>query len=401
MDLMRGQRQRLADTLLQQALTVTISFESAATFQTFCLLLDAQESLFRDQLIASGASACSGGRVSEKDTFVIDLSRLPADVHRIVFAIGAAEGARAEGVEVSHLQKLCIHVQSKSEELYRFQPTPAELGRESAICLIELYRKDGWRITASGTGFIGGIPSLLSRYRGNPALLRPAAAPPNLPRVNPLPTANGSVETTLLPRHWATRAEPSVPSSLIPSMGLVVVHGPEGISTGTGFMIGPGGYFLTCHHVIENAHSIAIGLEGSDTLRPATVVRDDPEGDIALLHINDRNGVFDWLLLASADHQPALGDNLGLLGYPLGGSLGISLTYSQGIINSLRKVGQIPVLQVDTGAAPGSSGGPVFRRSDGRVVGLLTSGLSKNSGMLVNFAVDIRRVWQLGWVRSL
>ena len=55
--------------------------------------------------------------------------------------------------------------------------------------------------------------------------------------------------------------------------------------------------------------------------------------------------------------------------------------------------------QVDTGAAPGSSGGPVFRRADGRVVGVLTSGLSTQmGGMLVNFAVDIRRLWQLGWV---
>ena len=127
--------------------------------------------------------------------------------------------------------------------------------------------------------------------------------------------------------------------------------------------------------------------------------RVDEQGDLALLHLDDRNGVTDWLVLAGAEFTPALGDDLGLLGYPLGGDLGISLTYSQGVINSLRKLDDISVLQVDAGAAPGSSGGPVFRRSDGRVVGVLTSGLTRNpGGMLVNFAVDIRRLWQLGWV---
>jgi S1-C subfamily serine protease len=181
-------------------------------------------------------------------------------------------------------------------------------------------------------------------------------------------------------------------------VGLVVVDTPTGTATGTGFMVGPGGCFVTCAHVVDDARRVMFALEGSQQLRPATLLKIDSPSDLALLHVEDRNGAPDWLMLAPQSFTPELGESLGLLGYPLGGNLGINLTYSQGVINSVRRVNEIPVLQVDTGAAPGSSGGPVFRRSDGRVVGVLSSGLAQTNGMLVNFAVDIRRLWQLGWI---
>lgn len=67
-------------------------------------------------------------------------------------------------------------------------------------------------------------------------------------------------------------------------------------------------------------------------------------------------------------------------------------------MNSCRQKDGIPILQIDAGAAPGSSGGPVFQRSDGRVIGVLTSGLLNGPpGMLVNFALDLAYAWDLGW----
>jgi S1-C subfamily serine protease len=116
-----------------------------------------------------------------------------------------------------------------------------------------------------------------------------------------------------------------------------------------------------------------------------------------VLRISDGHGAEHWLQLADVDDEPKLGQDLGLLGYPLG-EVGLEVTYSQGVVNSLRSTSTHKILQIDAGAAPGSSGGPVFRREDGRVIGILGSGLQGRAGMLANFAMDIRQIWALGWV---
>lgn len=81
--------------------------------------------------------------------------------------------------------------------------------------------------------------------------------------------------------------------------------------------------------------------------------------------------------------------------YPLSFELGTSVTYTQGIVNSCRmRDKNIPILQIDAGAAPGSSGVPVFRRKDGRVVGILQGGI-EHYGMFVNLAWDVRAIYKL------
>ena len=144
---------------------------------------------------------------------------------------------------------------------------------------------------------------------------------------------------------------------------------------------------------------MAIALGGSTELRPVEPVAGDAENDLALLRISDGNGVPNWLLL-DRDAEPTLGQNVGLFGFPLGLHLGLDVTYSQGIVNSIRKRENRPILQLDAGAAPGSSGGPVFDRSSGRVIAMLTSGIHGAGGMHVNFAIDLRALWPLGWFRS-
>lgn len=402
--LTRGQRMSLPGKMSGAPIKVAVVLEGLADDELICLalLLDAKEAILNgDQTVNAegGASRCEGVAGGGKGRFTLDLSRVPTEVSRVVIAVGMSEAGRSRGLDAASIRSATVTSTGAGEESIEYRVVPGDMGRETAICLLEFYRKDGWRITATGAGFLGGLPSLISRYRGDPASV-PGAMRVNSPSRarDPLPPVAEGVGP-ILPRSWANKVDPRVPTCLVPSVGLVVVERPEGTATGTGFMVGPGGYFVTCAHVVRDHVSVAIGLDGASTLRPSSVVRIDEEGDLALLHVDDRNGVTDWLLLAAADSKPSLGDDLGLLGYPLGGDLGISLTYSQGVINSVRKVDDISVLQVDTGAAPGSSGGPVFRRSDGRVVGVLTSGLTRQQGgMLVNFAVDIRRLWQLGWV---
>lgn len=162
----------------------------------------------------------------------------------------------------------------------------------------------------------------------------------------------------------------------------------------------PGGHFITCNHVVEDAEQLSICIDGTRLLRRAEVVARDAASDLALCWMSDRNGSADWLLIAGRYPTPGSATSSGSSGFRLVWDLGLSVTYSQGIVNSLRSRGDVPALQIDVGAAPGSSGGPVLSRwSDGRVLGVLTSGLAGvDRGMHINFAVDLRVIWRLGWL---
>jgi S1-C subfamily serine protease len=279
----------------------------------------------------------------------------------------------------------------------RFTFTQADIGADTAVMLGELYRKAGaWRVRSVGDGFTGGLPTMLSRFR-----ITPGAVASNSPRGSVVLAS--APQGLWLPKTWPGGVQPSIPKDLARAVGLTITTTEDGtVHTGTGFMVSPGGHFVTCHHVVHDAAELSVAFGGSTSLRRATVVALDRDSDLALCCVEDRNGSPDWLLPVGPDVSAGLGDELGLLGYPLGVDLGMSVTYSQGIVNSLRKKHGVDVLQIDVGAAPGSSGGPVFRRSDGNVVGVLTSGLDvADRGMLINFAVDIRNLWKLGWMQRL
>lgn len=414
MELQRGQRVKLQDAQASGKLEVRCEIGGipASDLRVLLLALDAAEQLVDGKIIdASGGQRACEGVTASAHGFDIELSRLPSRVVRVAIVLGVTESARAKGAQASAIQNGAVTIQGAGAVVgtYRFRGSDFE--RETALCLVEVYRKDGWRVMASGVGFLGGLPSLVSRYGGRLEDLDGGSLPRSSGGLGPsggrgpsseggaLPVGEPTAGPVRVPAHFAGRKEPLVPSGLIPAVGLVLVERSEGAATGTGFMIGPGGYFVTCAHVIRDAQSVSFMPEGTHEMRPAVIVNVDPDGDLALLHTVDRLGSPDWLVLSRPDVAPGLGDNLGLLGYPLGGDLGVNLTYSQGVVNSLRKASNVPILQVDTGAAPGSSGGPVFRRTDGHVVAVLTSGLTQRSGgMLVNFAVDVRRLYHLGWI---
>jgi S1-C subfamily serine protease len=286
-----------------------------------------------------------------------------------------------------------LEVQGRVIATYAF--TGSDFGNEAAIAIGEIYRKsDVWRLRAIGEGFVGGLAAMLSRYRVTPSIVRSPGTGAGL---------TSAPKGFVVPSAWPGDNTPTVPKDLTRSVGLIVARTAKGtVHTGTGFIVNPGGCFITCAHVVDDAVDFAICIDGTRLLRKSEVIAMDTMADLALCWMADRNGSPDWLLLAGKDATPALGDDLGLLGFPLGVDLGLSVTYSQGIVNSLRQRGdrgQVSVLQIDVGAAPGSSGGPVFRRKDGKVLGVLTSGLDvQERGMMINFAVDLRMLWRLGWV---
>lgn len=159
--------------------------------------------------------------------------------------------------------------------------------------------------------------------------------------------------------------------------------------SGTGIIITRDGYVLTCHHVIKGAAKIEIALEGKTY--PATLVRDDPNNDLALLKIN---GSFPAIAFSS-DRSAKMGQAVFTIGYPNPGLQGVSAKFTEGTINSLTGFqDDIRLYQISNPVQPGNSGGALLDEN-GNILGIVMAMLDakttfKITGSLpqnVNYAV--------------
>lgn len=163
-------------------------------------------------------------------------------------------------------------------------------------------------------------------------------------------------------------------------------------SVGTGFLISKDGYILTCHHVVSKldlskqslnitySNNIKVIFNDGTTkkstlLTPTnlTIDRDPLVYDYAILKIDGNNHEFLELgSYSSADE----GDEIFFGGYPFGSdhhathSGFISAKYSRdGIIKNTTQ----NILQVDASINKGNSGGPLFLKRTGEVVGIIST----------------------------
>jgi len=180
---------------------------------------------------------------------------------------------------------------------------------------------------------------------------------------------------------------------------LIEAEGPNGTSTGSGFLISVDGRIITNTHVIDDAASVsAIRVRFRDGRRFAVAsVRRHPVHDLALLQISNPPSQLAYLHFA--DGLPQVGDELVILGHPAG--LGWSL--SQGRVSQVRDDpgGERQVwIQTDGAMNPGNSGGPMLDRY-GQVVGVATQGLVRLGGQHLtglNFGIRALVVQRfLGW----
>jgi S1-C subfamily serine protease len=184
----------------------------------------------------------------------------------------------------------------------------------------------------------------------------------------------------------------------------------QDMATGTGFIISPDGYILTCDHVVQGSDKIEIMLPDGRKFE-AAYVAGSKERDLALLKIDAEN--LPVLPIGNSD-EVELTDEVTTLGYPLVDELGADVSVGSGTINARRENTATPLLQMDVTLNPGNSGGPVFNQQ-GEVIGVAASKLDpvatySHSGNLserVNFAIPInegrwliRRVYPLGFPKA-
>ena len=210
---------------------------------------------------------------------------------------------------------------------------------------------------------------------GNPsALLGVATAAPSPMATPSLPdvVANEAVEY----RHEISSPSPRFiePSSgdvwqeVLAQVKPAVLYIETDRGGGTGFLVGNGGFVVTCNHLVRNTKSIRVKYIDGRTVT-AEVLGADSSSDLVILRLAEVL-VIDSLHIADpASIQE--GQSILAVGHPFG----FSFTASRGIVSSrCRVIDATAYVQTDAALNPGNSGGPMISES-GEVVGVVSFGV--------------------------
>ena len=170
------------------------------------------------------------------------------------------------------------------------------------------------------------------------------------------------------------------------------------IGGGSGFIVSPDGYVITCNHVVADAEAEYTVILDPQRKYPAKVVARDPLIDIAILKIKDKKLPY---LEMGDSRDIELGETVVAIGNPLGE---FEDTLSAGIISGLsRKItayGGLPLkatslrglIQTDAAINPGNSGGPLVNM-EAKAIGVNTAMVMGAEN--IGFAIPINYVKHL------
>jgi len=173
-----------------------------------------------------------------------------------------------------------------------------------------------------------------------------------------------------------------------------VQQGPfvrEGQGAGTGVVIDDQGHVLTNAHVVANATSITVTVDG--VAHDATLVGGDTERDIAVLRVSDTSDLVPADL--ATDDEAAVGDDVVAIGNAL--ALEGGLTVTEGIVSALDRSIETEsgtlhgLIQTDAAISSGNSGGALVNAA-GQVIGINTAVASSGGGVEasnIGFAISI------------
>jgi hypothetical protein len=161
----------------------------------------------------------------------------------------------------------------------------------------------------------------------------------------------------------------------------IAVARPDGEGGGSGFVITSDGVIATAAHVIRGAITATVRLAQGETFDVQGVIALDEARDFALLRIASFG--LPTVVLGNSDSVEAAQRLLAF-----GAPLGLDATVSDGLLSSVRLDRGTRLFQVSIPVSPGSSGGPVATE-DGRVIGLVVSGIQGGGAQNLNFALPI------------
>ncbi len=167
--------------------------------------------------------------------------------------------------------------------------------------------------------------------------------------------------------------------AIIADLKPAVVTIISGNVSGSGVIVNPSGYIVTCAHVVQ-AQSAQIRLSNGEEL-PADKVASNSVLDIAVFKANARN--LPCAMLGTAETARD-GDTVIAMGSPMG----LSESTSIGIISSSsRDIGDKRFIQTDAALSSGISGGPLVD-SSGHVLGIVTAKVKGADGIGLAIPAD-------------
>lgn len=159
--------------------------------------------------------------------------------------------------------------------------------------------------------------------------------------------------------------------------------------SGTGFVVHPDGYLITCAHVVRDATKLEVNLAGRTY--PGTVVVMDTDTDLALVKVEARG--LPVLPLGDSD-ACQVGQDVWALGYPLTNVLGNEIKATRGSLSGVTRLADRKVFTIDAPINPGNSGGPLVGEGGG-VIGVNRAKLAGGDVPNVGFATPSGEVKRL------
>lgn len=164
------------------------------------------------------------------------------------------------------------------------------------------------------------------------------------------------------------------------SVVMIALHndGGEVVGTGSGIMIGQGGYILTNHHVASGGRFYSVRIENDQAVyKTDEIIKYNQVLDLAVIRINRQ---LQPLPIYRGSRPLVRGQKVVAIGSPLG----LFNSVSDGIIAGFRKIRDIDMIQFTAPISSGSSGGAVLNMY-GEVIGVSTAGF--DDGQNINLAV--------------
>jgi putative serine protease PepD len=187
---------------------------------------------------------------------------------------------------------------------------------------------------------------------------------------------------------------PSIHARNAPAVAILVSEIGGVPFAGSGFAITPAGVMVTNRHNVRNekgemSSRIAVKFSNTREWLPARVLRvsEDPEADLALIQV-DRGGTYPVVDgIGNGDADVVEGVSVVTIGFPLGYDTPMEGAGNDFLAKSSLNPGTVSkktssVLQIDSYAAHGSSGSPVFD-ARGRVIGVVWGGPPGGGGRIV------------------
>jgi S1-C subfamily serine protease len=243
---------------------------------------------------------------------------------------------------------------------------------------------------ALASGSLVGVGAVLTEHQTTAPTTRTADS-----RLAPTPSApsTGKSGSALTLDQIAARVDPA-----IVDITTTLADG-EGTAEGTGMVISAQGEILTNNHVIDNATTIAVQINGHGRSYSAKVVGYDITHDVAVLQLKNASGLTTIPFgsssnVAAGDSIVALGNALGRGGTPAavqGDVVALGQTITAASETGSRPQTLDGMIEIAAAIEPGDSGGPVVD-AHGKVIAMTTAasrGMEETSSSKVAFSIPI------------